>query len=241
MTSKNLYFKLMKEDLKSRLWAMAILGLVFFFVFPVAVTMRAGMLRDTEHYAENLRRFTGEVSQWLSFSNGLVIFMMITAAIICGMSSFSYLNSQRKVDFYHSLPIRREKLYVVHFIGGILIVAVPYGIMLLVGMLIGIANGIKPAGICQTALIGYGLNLVYFVLLYALVIVAVMLTGNRIVAFLGFVVFSFILPGIVMLIGSYFTGFFETCMSEQLEVLAKWSVIFHRYWSISAGQVIMPG
>ena len=224
MTSKNLYFKLMKEDLKSRLWAMAILGLVFFFVFPVTITMRAGMLRDTDHHTENLRWFTGEVSKWLSFSNGLVIFMMITAAIICGMSSFSYLNSQRKVDFYHSLPIRREKLYVVNFIDGILIVAVPYGIMLLVGMLIGIANGIKPAGICQTALIGYGLNLVYFVLLYALVIVAVMLTGNRIVAFLGFVVLSFILPGIVMLTGSYFAAFFETCMSEQLEVLAKWSV-----------------
>lgn len=224
MTSKNLYFKLMKEDLKSRLWAMAILGLGFFFAFPVSVTMRASMLRNPEYHAETLRSFTADVIQWLSFSNGLVTFMIMAAAIISGMSSFSYLNSRSKVDFYHGLPIRREKLYVANFIDGILIVAVPYGIMLLLGMLIGIANGIKPAGFCQLVLIGYVLNLVYFVWLYALITVAVMLTGNRIVAFLGFVVLSFILPCIILLTNGYFLAFFETCMSDQMEGLAKWSV-----------------
>lgn len=223
MTLKNLYFKLMKEDLKSRMWAMAILGLVFFFAFPVAVTMKASVLRDPDYHAVTLYSFTSDVSQWLSFSNSLVTVMIIAAAIICGMSSFSYLNLRSKVDFYHGLPIRREKLYAANFIDGILIMAVPYGIMLLAGMLVGIANGIKPAGFCQIVLIGYGLNLVYFVLLYTLITVAVMLTGNRIVAFLGFVVLSFILPAIILLTSSYFLVFFETSMSDQLDVL-KWSI-----------------
>lgn len=224
MISKNLYFKLIKKDLKNRLWAMALLGLVFFFAFPVAVTMQAGKLRDMAHHAAAIRSFTDNVSQWLSFSNGLVTFMMITAAIICGMSSFSYLNSRSRVDFYHSLPIRREKLYAVNFIAGILIAAIPYGIMLLLGMLIGIANGIEPAGFCRTVFIGYGLNLVYFIWLYALVTVAVMLTGNRIIAFLGFNVLSLILPAAVLLARGYFSVFFVTFMNNHLEWLMNCSV-----------------
>ena len=44
MTSRNLYSKLMKEDLKNRLWAVALIGLVFFFAFPVVAAFQAGDL-----------------------------------------------------------------------------------------------------------------------------------------------------------------------------------------------------
>ena len=39
MTSKSLFFKLMKEDMKRRLWAVAFSLLTFFFAMPMAAAM----------------------------------------------------------------------------------------------------------------------------------------------------------------------------------------------------------
>ena len=44
MTSKNLFFKLMKEDLKRRIWAAALLSLGFFFFYPVVAAERSGSM-----------------------------------------------------------------------------------------------------------------------------------------------------------------------------------------------------
>ena len=42
MTSKNLYFKLMREDWKNRLWAPALIALGCFFLYPVFLVFLAG-------------------------------------------------------------------------------------------------------------------------------------------------------------------------------------------------------
>ena len=39
MTSKSLFFRLMKEDLKRRLWAFGLSFLTFFFAMPVLAAM----------------------------------------------------------------------------------------------------------------------------------------------------------------------------------------------------------
>ena len=42
MTSRNLFFKLMKEDLKRRLWAIGFSVLALFFAMPMAAAMGIG-------------------------------------------------------------------------------------------------------------------------------------------------------------------------------------------------------
>ena len=44
MTSRNLFFKLMKEDLKRRLWAIGFSVLALFFAMPMAAAMGIGDL-----------------------------------------------------------------------------------------------------------------------------------------------------------------------------------------------------
>lgn len=39
MTSKNLFFNLMKENTKQRLWTVALISLIFFFTFPVQTAL----------------------------------------------------------------------------------------------------------------------------------------------------------------------------------------------------------
>lgn len=217
MTSKNLYSKLMKEDLKSRIWAVALIGLGFFFVFPVTAAFTAGSIKEAIDYEEAVREYAKAMKEWLSFESGMTVFLMMVMALICGMSSFSYLNSKSKVDFYHSIPVRRERLYLVNYLCGILIMAVPYAVTLFLGAVIAVSNGAQAQEIWRTAAVSYGLNLVYYILMYSTVIVAVMMTGNMVVSFLGVMVFSFVIPVAAALTAAYYGTFFQTYLNLVFE------------------------
>ncbi|MGL5435766.1 MAG: DUF6449 domain-containing protein [Lachnospiraceae bacterium] len=203
MTSKNSFFKLTIEALKSRLWAIALIGLAFFFACPVAVSLAA----KSYYYRDDLQQMA---IRWLSFGNPGTVFLSIVASIICGMGSFGYLNSKSRVDFYHSLPIRRGKLYLVNYIAGILIFAIPYALMLLAGIAVAVVYGGSSYSLYPEAAIGYILNMLYYTLMYSVVIIAVMMTGNRIIAYLGAMVFNFIAPIAAAVIVEYFPTFFDT-------------------------------
>ena len=140
MTSKNLFFKLMKEDLRSRIWALALIGIGFFFLYPVTVAFLAGEIKDYPIYEQGLLWYRDQIQTWLSFENGMMVLVMAVAGLVCGLSGFSYLNSRSKVDFYHSLPVRREMFFAVNFVDGIVILALPYAISLALGVVLAIGN-----------------------------------------------------------------------------------------------------
>ena len=206
MILKNSFIKWIKEGLKSRLWVIALIALGFFFAYPVAVSMMGRQLRD---YG-NMQNYLKSITTWLAFANPLVTFMVVVFSVIGGMGSFGYINFKSRVDFYHSLPIRREKLYLVNYTVGILIFAIPYALMLILGTVVALMYGVSITGIWLTAMSGFLLNLIYYILLYTVVIIAVMMTGNRIIAYLGVLVFNFIVPATALVIGSYFDVFFIT-------------------------------
>ncbi|NBH71401.1 hypothetical protein D3Z51_05055 [Clostridiaceae bacterium] len=210
MTSKNLFFKLMKEDLKRRIWAVALLSLGFFFFYPVVAAFTAGEIKEYMDYAKGLAEYEERLVRWLSFNCGMTVFLMMVASLICGLSSFSYLNSKSKVDFYHGLPVRREKLFAANFLNGILILAVPYGICQVLAVLVGISNGAGSARLWQVALAAYGLHVTYYILMYSTVVVAAMMTGHLVIAFLGTAVFAAYMPMATGLLLGYLSCFFVT-------------------------------
>ena len=159
MTSKNLFFKLMKEDFKRRLWVVTLIGLASFFAYPVAAAFMAGNINDYYgSYEWALLQYTQSMQVFLDFDNAMTCFGMVVASVICGLSSFSYLNSRSKVDFYHGIPVRREKLYLANYLGGILYLAVPYGICLAMAVVVGMANGVSGSLLCPIAVRGYLLD-----------------------------------------------------------------------------------
>ena len=94
MTSRNLFFKLMKEDLKRRLWVVTLIGLGCFFMYPVAAAFMAGSIEEYAPYFERgMQVYKRNLESLLSFESGLTAFGMTVAALICGLSSFSYLIS----------------------------------------------------------------------------------------------------------------------------------------------------
>ena len=52
MTSKSLFFKLMKEDFKTRVWTLAISILIFFFSLIVATAMMLSMYKYNSEFSE---------------------------------------------------------------------------------------------------------------------------------------------------------------------------------------------
>ncbi len=221
MTSKNLFFKLMKEDLKSRMWVAALVILGFFFQFPVTAAYLAGDIENAATYEKGLAEFAEAMKFWMSFGNGMTVFVMTVLALICGLSGFSYLNSRSKVDFYHSIPVRREKLFLANYLNGILIPAVPFAICLAAAAVISVANGVDGAELGVIVLEGYVLHLVYYTLTYTVVVIAAMLTGHVVIGFLGSLVLWFYVPLAVMLINAHFAIHFKTFMENTLHGLMK--------------------
>ena len=131
MTSRNLFFKLMKEDLKRRLWAIGFSVLALFFAMPMAAAMGIGeignqykqwLISGTGYenmVPETLRqtkilRLAGEI---LGFENYALFMVVGAAAMILGLTGFLYLHSKKQIDFYNSLPVKREMLS--HILPGI--------------------------------------------------------------------------------------------------------------------------
>ncbi len=53
MTSGSLYFKLLKEDFRRRLWAIALVFLAFFFTLPIGLALNMENAANSNYYRYN--------------------------------------------------------------------------------------------------------------------------------------------------------------------------------------------
>ena len=208
MTLKNLFFNLQKEDLKRRIWTIALVMLVLFLGFPVICALELGSsFRSVETNYDML-------FQLLGVNFGFASLFTIGCAIICGLSSFYYLHSKKKVDLFHSLPVRRELMFAVNFLNGFLIYIVPYIINVIACYVIIAINKLMTPELFMVSLQAIGINSLFFLLIYTIVIIAVMLTGNLVVSILGsgvFLSYGAVLMGLKEL---YYSQFFTTYSSR---------------------------
>lgn len=207
MTSKNLFFNLMREDLKRRLWAVALTFLTFFFSLPVAVALTLSESRNMEESYQGMLHSARSV---LGFNNGFIAVIIVLLSLILGVTSFSWLHSRKKVDFYHSLPVRREKLFFVNYLDGALILFFAYAVNLLLGLLVAMVNGIAPGDVIPAAFGASGFLFLHFVMLYSVTVLAMVLTGNILVGILGTGVLHLYFPALLLLLDALYQEFFKT-------------------------------
>ena len=110
MTSKSLFFRLMKEDLKRRLWAFGLSFLTFFFAMPVLAAMGvtnleqqyALWMEDAGNYdfgagntaeTEFSRRLGELAVESIGLENVVMGFLVITAALVLALTGFLYLRA----------------------------------------------------------------------------------------------------------------------------------------------------
>ena len=219
MTSKSLFFNLLKEDVKRRLWSIALSFLAFFFTLPVVTALFLGNYerdgRDSIHALYNLATF-------LSFRAGWMPVMIILLSLVLGVSSFSYLHSRQKVDFYHGIPVKRGRLFWVNYLNGIFIPAAVYGINLVLALLVAAVYGYSPFYLLGTALEGYLLFLIHYCMLYSVTVLAMVLTGSIIIGIMGTAVFQFYFPCLLLMLQFCFEQFFYTSYRGGGEIFGTW-------------------
>lgn len=238
MTSKSLFFRLMKEDLKRKIWAIGLSFLMFFFWMPVAAAMGISSLK------QNLERWLAEgttfgegitaqmqyetrlldlVTDILGFGNAIVALTIGIAAIVLALTAFMYLHSRKQMDFYHSIPVRREVIFAVKYLDGFLIVVSMYLLNMIFALGIFAANGVGLSTTAVPAFMAMFVHMVGFLLIYGLMTIAVVLTGNFFISILGGIVLFSYVPAFVSLVEGLMYLFFAA-VNLRAVPLSSWMV-----------------
>lgn len=238
MTSRSLFFKLMKEDIKRKIWAVGLSFLMFFFWMPVAAAMSISSLKQNLErwlalgisFGEGITaqmeyqsRLLNLVPEVLGMGNIPAAMTVGTAAIVLALTGFMYLHSKKQMDFYHSIPVRREVIFAVKYIDGFLILLSMYLLNMLFGIAIFAVNGIGFSATVSPALITMLVHMAGFLLIYGVMTVAVVLTGNFFISILGGIVLFSYIPAFVELIDGLMCLFFVTVNMRELP-LSDWKV-----------------
>lgn len=218
MTLKNSFLASLKENNKRRIWLWIVSVFGFVLLFPSGILMLISQHTNRydyfiESYGEALgarmlhESLIGEISHVLNVGNGSEIWLLVAGfAILSGVQGFSYLFNKRKIDFYMGMPVKRKKRFLVIWLNGVLVYAIPSLLGFIISLMIVAANGALTGEIMLGAWQTYGILLCLYLGVYHLVILAVMLTGNIIIT--GFAIgVLFLYECIVRLI---IMGYMET-------------------------------
>ena len=157
MQSKTSYFNatLFRKNL-TRFWPLWGLASFIGALFPLAV------LLDMVHRGWNVLSAPDFTGMYYDAVSAVPVINLVYAAL-CAMAVWSYLYNARSVGMMHTLPIRREGLFVTNVLSGLTMMAIPYAVtgvlLVLVTMLFG---GFEPVGVLVTVLGVMGESLFFF-------------------------------------------------------------------------------
>lgn len=195
MTSKNFSSKgLLGNSMRRNLWALVLSGVGFFLslLLPALMTMQNALeqrvldLKEIPqaHVEINWQNAMNNAASMLSGGNLFVKIVFIVLAVVCGVAMFAYLHSRQKVDFYHSLPISRTRLFANNFLTGVVCTFSTYLVML--AITVGCAYAMGCGEAVRWDEIGGAIlcNLIVFLLIYALTVLTTVVCGNTIITLL---------------------------------------------------------
>lgn len=221
MTSKRLFCRAMKEDLRHKLWMAALSCLAGFLAHPVYWLMsREAMRKYISVLAENSFSPEGQVQMVLvMYSQNMLFFggfVAITSAVVFGMFSFRFLFRRSSVDLYHSLPVNRRTLFALCYLDGFLIWFVPSGICSLasvavMGGLMAELGGLWAVGeLLKTMFFTLLFSGLAFLIVYNLVLTAVMISGNILNTLVSMGILGFGAIALVGLGSGFLTFYMDT-------------------------------
>lgn len=188
MTSKNSFWASCKENHKRRIWVwiiavlaqmMIYVGVLTVYLSRIRMRNADGIYKTGEEYQNALYQAAKDA---LAFQDNM-LFVLIGLAVIIGVQGFSYLYDRRKVDLYHSVPVDKNRRFVVVYVNGVIIYLTSTLSSLLLGVIVAAIQVAVNSEVMAVIGLGFLWNLLFFMVAYHTVILAVMLTGNRFVTF----------------------------------------------------------
>ena len=210
MTSKRLFADLCAENRKRRLWpiALSVAGnffaqIVFAFILISEYERR---LNIGLSFIDDVRE--AFVSNTIGPSSIPVLLIVMGFSVINALQGFSYLFDSRMSDLYGSLPIKREKLFDAVCLNGAVIFVIPYLLCAVFTVILGMSKGFVVAADIPYYIFGMISVIALYLMLYLISVLASILTGHIVVAFLGTGVLQFGLGCFVTAVKIFMTTFF---------------------------------
>ena len=229
MTSKISCIKLIRENIRHRMWLAALCAVAFLLMMPVYSILYLNSMNGPgyEQDPDQLSFFLDYLPTLFNCSR-LALFVCTFAILVllCALTGFWHIHSREKLDLYHSLPVRRGRLYAASYLSGLAMLYVPYLICAALTAAVMAASGLVPmtghaAVLCLRAVLG-GIAAVF--ILYNACVFAIILTGRTVTALLACLAVSvyplIALYSIYMLQGDFFHSFYTTG-----QTLTEWLAI----------------
>jgi ABC-2 type transport system permease protein len=117
MKSKKSFFKsgIIKQDLRQHGW----ISIVYFICLLIALPLELLQLASRDYVIFE------DYKNYLLINTEIQVLFIFSIPVAAGLLIFRYLQNEASVDMIHSLPIRRETLYISHMISGILLLLIP--------------------------------------------------------------------------------------------------------------------
>jgi len=208
MTSKSLFFKRLKQDLGQRIWLPVVSFLLGF------LCMEFPLISRLESYQRRPSVTPDKIREYLVnefwISSNLIIMVTICMAVVAAISGFSYMQSAKKLDVYHSIPVKRHRLFVQQYAYGVVYYLVPLLIHVLICLGICGRHHVLAGTVVTQALWFLLVQFLMFLVIYSTVVLAVCLTGNAVITVLGAAVLLFYSMIIALLRTALMQTFFTT-------------------------------
>ena len=182
-------FTLFRKNL-SRFWPIwGLYGFLWLMLLPVNVLVNGEHMDRTTTRLLPLNYLSGFLSTATLFS---LLFGILTA-----MAVFSYLYNSRSAGFFHTLPMRREGLFLTNYLSGLAFLIVPNVVVFLVSLAVETAFGLLVFSSLFTWLVVTSMLNLFF---YSFAVFCAMFTGHILAlpAFYG--ILNFLVMGLCFLV-----------------------------------------
>lgn len=185
MTSRNLFFKLIKQELKQKIWCPVIMFIISFCVLEIQLLIQ---LQDMEYWP---KRYEYSISNY--FANRFLApdinlaFTIVSAlaGVICALGIFSYIHNRQKLDLLHCLPVKRSVLFFSKLFAGILFYMVPTLIHLVACLGIASAKHASSLHGYRNIVGFFAVELLIYIMFFAATVFCMMLTGKILISIMA--------------------------------------------------------
>ena len=215
---------IIKHNLKQKIWLTGIFTLLFILCRPMMQLMT---------YENNVRVSTSQMfllDAMESFFLPSVFTDYVPTLISCVVIAivfFGYLFSKKQVDLYHSIPVDRKNLFIANYLSGVFVYIFALVVEFVISILIAIPNHYMTATSFKNIVVCIICNIVHFLFGYSTAVLAVMLTGNIVVALAASAALAMVFP-VISEIVEYFERYYyvtyTACSAVEPNMLTKY------YW-----------
>ena len=215
---------LLRHAMGSYWWLAFACGVVYFFAGPVFTLLYLNSMNfDATHYdipAVLHQSNVEQIARWMSSEGMIPIYLSaVVLSMILGCVMFSYLQHKRQVNFYHSQPIHRTRLFLNQYGVGFAMNMVLMLVMLSLSMLIVVMYGLGEA-LTIGAILRHILNIVVLSLAsYSISVLAGQLTGTVLTHLAMMLLLHFCVP-VAMVIVTYIGDIFFATFSMSYPPMA---------------------